>query len=161
MPILGGYISTTHGWRSQFQIISAFLAPCVILVFFLVPESAYNRPAIFNTDFTLEDNVSGLEDSLEGPNETRAVPDAGVKELGASSGTELGVSGDSGSEEKKKTFVEELRLYNGRFSDESFFKLLLAPLVLFLYPATLWSFFFQGSFVTWVCFPGSGILSIS
>lgn len=138
MPILGGYISTTHGWRSQFQIISAFLVPCVILVFFLVPESAYNRPAIFDTDVASEDVLSALEESL-------ARRDDGAKESGVVSDVLLETA------EKKKTFVEELRLYNGRFSDESFFKLLLTPLALFLYPATIWSFLFQGSFITWVC----------
>lgn len=138
MPILGGYISTTHGWRSQFQIISAFLVPCVILVFFLVPESAYNRPAIFDTDVASEDVLSALEESL-------ARRDEGAKESGVVSDVSLETA------EKKKTFVEELRLYNGRFSDESFFKLLLTPLALFLYPATIWSFLFQGSFITWVC----------
>lgn len=157
MPILGGYISTTHGWRSQFQIISAFLAPCVILIFFLVPESAYNRPAIFNTDFIAEDNVSELEESLGASGDAQAVRNAGEKESGIPSGTEPVVSGNSDGEEKKKTFTEDLRLYNGRFSDESFFKLLLAPLVLFLYPATIWSFLFQGSFITWVCCPCSGV----
>lgn len=152
MPILGGYISTTHGWRSQFQIISAFLAPCVILVFFLVPESAYNRPTIFNTDFASEDNVSELEESLE----AQAVRDASAKESGIPSSTEPVVSSNSDTGEKKKTYTEDLRLYNGRFSDESFFKLLLAPLVLFVYPATFWAFLFQGSFITWVCCPCSG-----
>lgn len=141
MPILGGYISTTHGWRSQFQIISAFLVPCVILMFFLVPETAYNRPAIFDTDVASEDVLSALEESL-------ARGDEGTKESGVVSAVS---PGDSDTAEKKKTFVEELRLYNGRFSDESFFKLLLTPLALFLYPATIWSFLFQGSFITWVC----------
>lgn len=156
MPILGGYISTTHGWRSQFQIISAFLAPCVILIFFLVPESAYNRPTVLNTDFASEDNMSELEESLEAFGDAQAVRDAGEKESGIPSGTEPVVSGNSDSEEKRKTFTEDLRLYNGRFSDESFFKLLLAPLVLFLYPATIWSFLFQGSFITWVSCPYCG-----
>lgn len=142
MPILGGYISTTHGWRSQFQIISAFLAPCVILMFFLVPETAYNRPAIFDTDLAPEEVLNELE---ERSNEAR---DAEAKDIGVPAGAEP-VTSDSG--ETKKTFVEELRVYNGRFSDESFFKLLLAPFVLFLYPATIWSFLFQGSFITWVC----------
>lgn len=156
MPILGGYISTNHGWRSQFQIISAFLAPCVVLVFFLVPESAYNRPAIFDTDFSSEDNLSELEETLGRSDEARAVRDARAKEAQIPSGTEPVSSSSSDSEEKKKTFVQELRLYNGRFSDESFFKLLLAPLVLFLYPATIWSFLFQGTFITWVCYIAPG-----
>lgn len=151
MPVLGGYISTKHGWRSQFQIISAFLGPCMVLVFLLVPESAYNRPAIFNTDYASGDNLSELEEELEKSNEVRTPQDAGAKEAQVLSGAEPISSDDSASGEKKRTFVQELRVYNGRFSDESFFKLLLTPLALFFYPATIWAFLFQGSFITWVC----------
>lgn len=151
MPVLGGYISTKHGWRSQFQIISAFLGPIVVLVFLLVPEHAYNRPAIFNTDYASGDNLSELDEHLGKSNEERMTKEAEAKETQVSSGAEPTSSGHSASsEEKKKTFVQELRVYNGRFSDESFFKLLLAPLVLFCYPATIWAFLFQGSFITWV-----------
>jgi hypothetical protein len=152
MPVLGGYISTKHGWRSQFQIISAFLGPCVILIFLLVPESSYNRPAIFNTDYASADNLSELEEELEKVNKTSSPQDTGAKEAHVQSDAE-GVSPNDpvGSGEKKKTFVQELKLFNGRFSDESFFKLLLAPFALFTYPATIWAFLFQGSFVTWVC----------
>ncbi|KAA8903602.1 hypothetical protein FN846DRAFT_908060 [Sphaerosporella brunnea] len=54
----------------------------------------------------------------------------------------------SAQTETKKKFLEELSLYNGRFSSEPLYKSLLAPFVLFLYPATLWSFLFQRTFIT-------------
>jgi MFS family permease len=135
MPVLGGFISMRHGWRTQFQIISAFLVPVVVLVVLLVPEHVYNRPAIFNTDLHSEDNLGDLDEQL-----------ARVSELPSTGNPSL----TAGQVDKPKTFVQELKIYNGRFTDESFFKLLLAPFVLFLYPATLWAFSFQGTFITWV-----------
>lgn len=142
MPVLGGYISIHHGWRAQFQIISAFLGPIMLLVFFLVPEHAYNRPAIYNTDYASEDNLSDLDERLGQSSGT--TPNAATKEA-----AEPRSSDNAAGVEVKKTFLQELKLYNGRFSDESFFKLLLAPLALFVYPATIWGFLFQGSFITW------------
>lgn len=124
----------------------------MLLIFFLVPESAYNRPAIFNTDYASGDNLSELEEEFEKSNEARAVNSAEGKGTQVSSGAEPVSPNDfANSGEEKKTFVQELKLYNGRFSDESFFKLLLTPLAVFFYPATIWAFLFQGSFITWVC----------
>ncbi|PUU77106.1 major facilitator superfamily domain-containing protein [Tuber borchii] len=182
MPVLGGYISTRHGWRSQFQIISAFLGLVLIIVILLVPEHAYNRPAIFNTDLYSDGDLGELDDQLrkamgaktEGGMEvdeksatSNGAEQEGIatpeREIGSGSCLKSGgitatvempivSSGEvtvADSSEERKTWVQELRVYNGRFSDESFFKLIFAPFALFLYPATLWAFSFQGTFITW------------
>lgn len=136
MPVLGGYISTKHGWRSQFYIMAAFLGVASILVFLLVPEHAYNRPAIFDTDTSSRENLSELDEQLaaqDGDSTANTKPETSATVVG----------------ETKRTFIQELSLYNGRFSDESVIRCLLAPFVLFIYPATLWSFLFQGTFITW------------
>jgi hypothetical protein len=132
MPVLGGYISTRHGWRAQFYIMAAFIGLSAILVFFLVPEHAFNRPAIFDTDTASSENLSELDQQLA---------------VGAGQAEEKRPVAET--TEEKKTFLQELKLYNGHFSDESIVRCLLAPFVLFIYPATIWSFLFQGTFVTW------------
>ena len=136
MPVLGGYISAKHGWRTQFHIMAVFLGVASILVFFLVPEHAYNRPAIFDTDTSSHENLSELDEQLAAQDgDTTAADDkpaVGVVVV-----------------EKKRTFAQGLSLYNGRFSDESVVRCLLTPFVLFVYPATLWSFLFQGTYITW------------
>lgn len=140
MPIIGGYISMKHGWRMQFIIISIFLAPILAMMFFLVPEHAYNRPAIFDTDL---ETLSSQESLTE--------PQAGSTAQASGDAEKRGQDPEAVSvvTEQKKTFVQQLSLYNGRFSDESIWKMLLAPFVLFLYPATIWTFLFQGTFITW------------
>lgn len=125
MPVLGGYISVQHGWRTQYIILASFLGPVVILVFFLVPEHMYNRPAIFDTDTSSQENLSELDSHLD-------------SSLAASA-----------EQEQKHTFTQQLRLFNGRFSSESPLRCILAPFVLFMYPATIWAFLFQGTFITW------------
>ncbi|KAG0131090.1 major facilitator superfamily domain-containing protein [Tuber indicum] len=171
MPVLGGFISTRHGWRTQFQIISAFLGPVLILIILLVPEHAYNRPAIFDTDLHSTSDQSELDEQLgkndgagaegavgvgeksatgNGAEEERTTLPEGVvsaTETPATLNNEAAIVADSG--EERKTWVQELKIYNGRFSDESFFKLIFTPFALFLYPATLWAFSFQGTFITW------------
>jgi len=183
MPVLGGFISTRHGWRAQFQIMSAFLGPALILVILLVPEHAYNRPAIFNTDLHFGGDLDELDEEIGKAN--RATIEGGmevVEKLATSDGVGKGIAAQQGEiasgsglktggvaveaevpitssgegtvvdlDEERKTWVQELRVYNGRFSDESFFKLIFAPFALLLYPATLWAFSLQGTFITWVC----------
>ncbi|CUS08976.1 unnamed protein product [Tuber aestivum] len=183
MPVLGGFISMRHGWRSQFQIISAFLAPALILVVLLVPEHAYNRPAIFDTDLHSGGDLSELDEALGRADAAKASEGRAVSgksatansteeekttkgEGGVASGSDLKSGGIASTSEtpatlsdepaivaepieERKTWVQELKIYNGRFSDESFFKLIFAPFALFLYPTTLWSFSFQGTFITW------------
>jgi hypothetical protein len=145
MPVLGGYISTKHGWRTQFIIMSAFLGPICILVFLFVPEHVYNRPAIYDTDISSLTNLQELDDVEDRPSKESC---AGVEEVGATQ-TEVMMDNPPAIEDVQKTFIQELRLYNGRFSNESVWRCMLSPLALLLYPSTIWSFLFQGSFIAW------------
>lgn len=144
MPILGGYISMKHGWRTQFIIISCFLGPILVLAFFLMPEHVYNREDIYNTDVASEENLGALNDRM-------------AKEEPVTDGEEKSANEVAREKRLKKTWLQELKVYNGRYSDESFWKCLLSPFVLMLYPATIWSFLLQGTFITWVRSSSSAI----
>lgn len=126
-----------HGWRTQFIIISCFLGPILVLAFFLMPEHVYNREDIYNTDVASEENLNVLNDRMA----KEEVTDGEEKKFADEVATEKKI---------KKTWIQELKVYNGRYSDESFWKCLLSPFVLMLYPATIWSFLLQGTFITWV-----------
>lgn len=127
-----------HGWRTQFIIISCFLGPILVLAFFLMPEHVYNREDIYNTDVASEENLGELNDRMA--KEEAVVVD----------GEEKKSSEEVATEKVRKSWVQELKVYNGRYSDESFWKCLLSPFVLMLYPATIWAFLLQGTFITWV-----------
>ena len=135
MPVIAGYISVKHGWRMQFYLIAGFLAPVLLMTIFLCPEHAFVRERKFETD------LGG--DGSSNTSVSDAPKSEVTKEIGESSFARV---------EAKKTFWQELKLYNGRFADDGFWKLLLAPFPCMLYPATIWAFLFQGTFVTWVSF---------
>ena len=98
------------------------------MVFFFCPEHTFVRERKFETD--LASGGSSITDVSSTENKEKVPETASV--------------------EPKRTFVQELKLYNGRFSSEGFWKLLLAPFPCMLYPATIWACLIQGTFVTWV-----------
>lgn len=46
--------------------------------------------------------------------------------------------------EKKKTYLQNLKVYNGRFSNESYFKALISPFSAYMLPAVAWSTYAYG-----------------
>jgi MFS family permease len=126
-PVLGGYISTKHGWRTQFAIISAFLGALLVLTIFLVPEHAYNRPEVFNTDTSSIENLAELDSKL----------------------AQARINPDPSDDEPKTPYLQTLRPISRRFSQVPLYIHFVTPLLLLLYPATIWCFLFQGTFITW------------
>lgn len=55
-----------------------------------------------------------------------------------------------GKNATKKPYREELKVFNGRISDKSFWALVAKPLPLILFPAVVFSTFIHGSFLTWL-----------
>ena len=143
MPIIAGYISVQHGWRMQFKLISGFLGPVLLAVILFCPEHAFRRNRKFETDL----GSGGSSTSTSVDNSTVAAGGDGKDNVGEKSQE---VDHEGGEGKPKKTFLQELKIYNGRFSDDSFWKLLVAPFPCMLYPATIWAFLLQGTFVTWV-----------
>ena len=128
-PVISGYVALKYGWRFQFKLIAGFLCLALIFMFFFCPEHTFVRERRFETD--LASGGSSVVDTTSTQPKAEEVPKAAPVEL-------------------KRTFTQELKLYNGRFSNEGFWKLLLAPFPCMLYPATIWASLVQGTFVTWV-----------
>lgn len=58
-----------------------------------------------------------------------------------------------------RSFTSQLRVFNGRLSDESFWKLAIKPLPLIAFPAVVFSTLVYGSFMTWLV--TFGVLSVN
>ena len=114
-----------------------------ILVFFLVPETAYRRARSLNLDLLAEDGSSS--ESI-GPSQTSSTKDVEEKSVQSPRVTEITHSKDS--------YVTRLMPFNGRKTDESFFKLLLRPFPLFLHPAVVWACLTQGVIIGWTVMVG-------
>ncbi|OJD13718.1 hypothetical protein AJ78_05850 [Emergomyces pasteurianus Ep9510] len=60
----------------------------------------------------------------------------------------------------KVTYWQTLKLFNGRKTDESYWKLFLRPLPLFLHPGILWACLIQGILIGWTVFIGVVLAAI-
>ncbi|CAG8880044.1 unnamed protein product [Penicillium salamii] len=119
-PVVVGKITKTMGWQWSFYFVAIFLGASLPLMFFFVPETAFQRAENLNTDFR---RSGGQGESSECRASLGALNDE-TKELSpgshAAAETAMPIP-------EKDSFVKSLRLFNGRKTDESFFKLLLRP----------------------------------
>lgn len=113
-----------------------------VLLLFFVPETAYRRDHSLELDLLANDsnealqtpNVSGEEGFDEKTAQTTTVSESAVP--------------------PKATFVQRMMPFNGRKTDESFFKLLLRPFPLFFHPAVVWACLLQGVIIGWTVMVG-------
>jgi len=167
-PILVGKITNTLGWPWSFYFVAIFAAIMLPFVVFFVPETAYRRESRFNTDFTGE----GIE------MQSQPRPESGVSNLenptlaGTLNGSALDLfdkhHGDTAARHLKSTdsvparvsFAGSLKIFNGRKTDENFFKLILRPFPLFLHPAIAWGCLIQGTLIGWTVLIGIVLAAI-
>jgi MFS family permease len=137
-PVVVGKVTKSMGWQWSFYFVAIFLGASLPLMFFFVPETAFRRADHLNTDFK---SGSGQEESSDYHVSLSGASNDDTKELTSNLN---GPNGPSRTTEaatiipEKDSFAKSLRLFNGRKTDESFFKLLLRPFPLFLHPGILW-----------------------
>ncbi|KAL1843383.1 hypothetical protein VTJ49DRAFT_1970 [Mycothermus thermophilus] len=166
-PILVGKITNSIGWWWTFYLVAIFCGVCLPFVYFFCPEMAYRRDTSLNLDMLDRENPATASTSAQGHVEkpapqaegASAVPTAehaSTKHSNDSSGdaSTQAMSPAPGTPKAKASFKESLALFNGRKTDESFWKLLLRPLPLFLQPAFLWACLIQGMMIGWTVFIG-------
>ncbi|RKU46295.1 hypothetical protein DL546_007653 [Coniochaeta pulveracea] len=160
-PILVGKITHTLMWWWTFYLVAIFCAACLPLIYFFCPETAFVRDASFNTDMLATDNVATANVVTTKEGKTFAEATDAEREAGASSdrpfgGTD-GAAAETGGASRTNTNLtwrQQIAIFNGRKSDEAFWKLLLRPLPLFLQPAFLWASLVQGTMIGWTVFIG-------
>ena len=161
-PIIVGKITHTLGWQWSFYFIAIFAGALFPLIFFFVPETAFRRAEYLNTDVTgetesrhaprfdpaIEMSNSSTPDhhgSLNGSDPRsfeKKHRDAEVRYL------------DQDAIPKKVSFARTLLPFNGRKTDDNFFKLIIRPFPLFLHPAILWGCLIQGTLIGWTVMIG-------
>jgi hypothetical protein len=115
-----------------------------------VPETAFRREEKFDID-TMGNLLvlDGEEMKMlgnKGPNTTSLEHDA------AGDMAEKGVENSpdqqsTGGPPRKATFLESIKPFNGRKTDERYLHLLLRPFSLFLHPGILWACLIQGTLI--------------
>jgi len=141
-PVFVGMISAHMGWQWSFYLLAIFMALGFLLLFFFVPETAYRRAHALDLDLLAEGSST---ESLPGP-QTSSMRESEEKPFRSMTVTE--------SPGRRVSYMERLMPFNGRKSDESFFKLLLRPFPLFLHPAVAWACLIQGVIIGWTVMVG-------
>ncbi|KIW12360.1 hypothetical protein PV08_09637 [Exophiala spinifera] len=141
-PVFVGMISAHIGWEWSFYLLAIFMALGFVLLFFFVPETAYRRAHALDLDLLAEDSST---ETLP-PSRNATAPESGEKPLHSMSVTE--------SPGRKVSYVQTLMPFNGRKTDESFFRLLIRPFPLFFHPAVAWACLIQGVIIGWTVMVG-------
>lgn len=162
-PILVGKITYTIGWPWTFYFVAIFTAACLPLVIFFVPETAFRRSAHLNTDLASSEDIrliqkpdeAGHEMRPTGPTEatTSTTGEAVLEKTSAEAGSQHILNGHEANT-PKASYRQMLLPFNGRKSDESYWKLLLRPFPLFAHPAIFWACLIQGTMIGWTVFIG-------
>lgn len=168
-PILVGKITHTIGWSWSFYFIAIFCGIMLPFIFFFVPETAFRRDDSFNTDIRGEESqqhgsqlITGKENGagskvglMNGTSADPSIPPSFEKQPG-----DVLEHQPSMAIPRQTTFVQSLLPFNGRKTDESFFKLVLRPFPLFLHPAVLWACLIQGTLIGWTVMIGVVLAAI-
>lgn len=120
-------------------MISAY----TIIFFFTCPETTYNRARELDIDIREElgDDSSTNGDTAPSSDKPGSQVTSEEKSVAREEGTDLEASDVA---EKKRSYWQSLKVYNGRFSDESFARALITPWGAYLLPAVSWASFAYG-----------------
>jgi MFS family permease len=136
-PIIVGKMSHTLGWQWTFYFVAIFSAVMFPFMFFFVPEVAFKREDKFNTDIIVwESGVMGLRADRANVDPEKKVEDSPPGSSRIHDNTTA--TGPTTTPPKRKTFWESLKPFDGRKTDENFFKLALRPFPLMFHPAVFW-----------------------
>jgi len=156
-PILVGKITSigSLGWPWTFYFVSIFCALCLPAIIFFCPETAYLRSASLNLDLLSTENPAANKHDEGNSSPRDSNQPIALRELGQSG------HGNGATDVEtphplppKASLRQRIALFNGRKTDEAFWKLLLRPFPLFLQPAFLWACLIQGCLIGWTVFIG-------
>lgn len=155
-PVLVGKITKSLGWQWSFYFVAIFLGAALPFMIMFVPETAFRRPNYLNTDFRHKNNGSDSSDSswqLSEPSNEEA-KDNDFTPGGLATRSTLRTEVSAVPMPQKDSFWQSMRLFNGRKTDDHFFKLFLRPFPLFFHPGILWACLIQGVLIGWAVFIG-------
>jgi len=153
-PIVNGKIIDTAGYKVCFWIISGCFGAGLLGIFFLVPETAFDRPDVFDTD-------AGGPGALAGASAVNAATEDLEKNSDKPSiqHVEHGIGSPPSSFASyppAKSYWRELLPYSGYWGRDGFVKLCLRPFPFFCSPVVIFGFFTYGLPTCW-----SVILSVT
>ncbi|KAK5214192.1 hypothetical protein LTS03_003857 [Exophiala xenobiotica] len=143
--VISGQMIQQLGVEYTFGICSLIFIPLVVATFFFVPETVYHR----NT------STKGVELLQKTGTATTATAKSDIDITTTISTTEiLRIRAGQHPAPARSPISSfgggELAVFRGRVSDESFWRQVILPFPLFLYPAVIFGSFIYGSFFAWL-----------
>jgi len=129
--VICGPITTSLGWKYLFHLCVLFSGLQTVLLFLFCPESQYLRDHRYDTDELLNDNISDLADAEKRHATTIESADLAKTETVTS-------TRQNHRPLIKKTFIQELAIFTGSYTDENIFQLILTPFAVNLNLAVLY-----------------------
>lgn len=144
-PVFCGMIDRRLGWQWSFHFLAIFSAVGFLAILFFVPETAFPRDSALNTDITARQDIELTTTATTSSSQSSDGNDK-RPEVVAQSRVTLAHGRDG--------YVKRLAPFNGRKTSESYFKLLLRPLPLYLQPAVFYGCLLQGVIIGWTVMVG-------
>lgn len=124
--IIDGFIVKYHPWRYIYYVAIALIGAVVFIVYATFPETAYTRARNSSDNITI---LTALGDRV-----TRSTKG---EEAGAASFHEV-LPVDQ-TRNKRPGWLQGLKLYHGRYTQESLWQMFIRPLGLLVLPLVLWA----------------------
>jgi hypothetical protein len=160
-PVVVGKMASTIGWQWSFWLVAIFAAAFLPILVFFVPETAYRRSDHLNTvtAHALQALPGQHTPATELANRSSSSTAPGELEKAELSNTSPQANPPI-STLRSPSYWQRLSPFNGRKTDESYWKLLLRPLPLFGHPGILWACLIQGTLIGWTVFLGIVLAAI-
>jgi MFS family permease len=140
--IIVGPIATTLGWRYLFHILIAFTALETVLLILFVPETQYNRDHRYDIDELADINL----EALAAAEKRHAHPDSVSSTDKAAEVVKVETRTTTPPALRpKKTFVQELAVFTGKYSNDNLLQLFIAPFAVCTNLAVLWMVVLTGT----------------
>ncbi|KAI0025805.1 MFS general substrate transporter [Xylariomycetidae sp. FL0641] len=146
--IISGYIIEDLGWNWTYGICAILFGVLIPVLFLFCPETAYRRPEVLDIDLgTDHDKTEDLAEKDRANADDSDVEAANI-EMVERVPTNL-------SAEEKHSYWHDLKIFHGRMSDDPFWKILVRPFMMLIFPQVLFSFFAYGLTTSWLVVVGS------
>ncbi|KAL2192695.1 major facilitator superfamily domain-containing protein [Corynascus similis CBS 632.67] len=143
--LVAGYIIERNGYQWTFGVCAILFGVVLLAVFFLVPETAYRRgnavEAMTTTATVVGNGSSDGHAKLAAGHEHHLAGVSVDDREGLPEGSKF---------PKKRTYIQSLRVWTGRYSQAPGWKPFARPVVMLFYPAVLWGFLVYGTVITWI-----------
>jgi hypothetical protein len=141
--VISGFIIQSLGVQATFGVCAIWYAILIPCMYFIVLETTYPRKKIV-WDTTVKEGLEiGKEDSMI------------AEEKGGKVVIEtIQISDDPKESLTKEPYSKRLRLFRGRLAKDSFWKGVIKPIPLILFPSILYSTIVHGAFFVWIMVEG-------